>query len=212
MESADTLSIKNHSISMTNKKVPKQKSLYSVGIHPWDSQLLTSNRGTLLESTELFALSDDCIAIGESGLDKINGPDLEVQLSNFHYHIDFSEFLKKPLIIHCVKAYSELLKIHKDRKPRMPWILHDYNQNSHFFKSIKNKNIYISLGRTFFTYETSKVAKSINNIPLERILFETDEMELQVSKVYKKFAQSKNIEKYKLERAVIKNFERIFFY
>ena len=209
-EGPDTLSIKNHSISLNEEKLNFKNNFYSAGIHPWESALLNNNKIRLINSLKITASKDRCIAIGETGLDKINGPKIETQMNNFHLHIDISESLNKPLIIHCVKAYSEILQIHKSRKVKMPWIIHDFNQNGDFIKSIQDKNIYISLGKTFFLNNSSKIIKNVNDININYLVFETDEMELKVSEIYKKFSRIRNIKKRELEKAVTKNYEEIF--
>lgn len=52
-------------------------------------------------------------AIGECGLDKYSQVDFDIQKQYFIKQIELSELTHKPLIIHCVKAYNELLNLKK---------------------------------------------------------------------------------------------------
>ena len=84
---------------------------YSVGVHPWDAG-----------SFDLRALEEaarhDCVkAIGETGLDTLRGPSLDIQESVFREHVRLSEMFGKPLIIHCVKAFDRLMALKKEIKP-----------------------------------------------------------------------------------------------
>ena len=44
----------------------------------------------------------------------------------FREHVKLSEMLRKPLIVHCVKAVDELLAIRKEMGVTHPWVLHGY--------------------------------------------------------------------------------------
>jgi len=66
------------------------------------------------------------VAIGETGLDRLKGPSFDVQIPVFKKHIELSENLGKPVIIHCVKAWEELIQIRRETKPTQSWIIHGY--------------------------------------------------------------------------------------
>ena len=81
-------------------------SFFSIGIHPWDSDLQFS-----LAEFEGIIQHDNCLAIGECGLDKVIEIDLELQKKVFISQLDLAVKFKKPVIIHCVKAFDELIEI-----------------------------------------------------------------------------------------------------
>ena len=83
--------------------------------HPHHQQYL---RLGIEEAGGLFGLSEKlnatgCIALGEIGLDKLKGPSMEVQLAVFKEQIALSEKLELPVIIHCVRAWNELVLVKK---------------------------------------------------------------------------------------------------
>jgi TatD DNase family protein len=97
---------------------------FSFGIHPW--HLDGKNHDQLIARVIKIAGNLDVAAIGEAGFDRIKGPAPELQQRTFEEQVEISEELKKPMVIHCVRAWDELLKVHKKLKPKMPWLVHGF--------------------------------------------------------------------------------------
>ena len=100
---------------------------FSAGIHPWhiastDPMSLTSQLSRIAESPQL-------LAIGECGLDKLTDTPIDIQITIFKQQIEIAENSKKPMIIHCVKAFNELIKLRKETAARQEWIIHGFRQN-----------------------------------------------------------------------------------
>lgn len=118
---------------------------YSVGIHPWD----TSDPVTLstLRSLCIDAQSPRVIAIGEAGIDRLRGGDLDTQLRLFRLHARLARKLHKPLIIHCVRAYDLLLAEARRLHPQPgEWIIHGFRGNPILAAQLLRAGIDISLG------------------------------------------------------------------
>ena len=88
------------------KSVEGQEVFYSVGVHPMKLAGLGENVFTGIEDT---ARMEKVIAIGECGLDRRSPICMKTQEEILDVQVGLAEELRKPLIIHCVKAYSELL-------------------------------------------------------------------------------------------------------
>ena len=83
----------------------------SLGIHPWH---ISDKWRDDLAAITILAKEDNVVAIGECGLDALKSPaQIEVQEEIFKAHIQLSEALQKPLIIHCVKAFDRLIALRK---------------------------------------------------------------------------------------------------
>ena len=95
--SADTLVIRNQYPLTADPTLP-----FSVGIHPW----FLDNWQAQLNAIATLASHPNCWAIGECGIDKNTSTPLPLQQQIFTEQIAIAEALQKPLIIHCVKAYS----------------------------------------------------------------------------------------------------------
>ena len=107
--------------------VPEAGAWYSVGIHPWHipatATPVVRNEMNVLAS---LAGHPQVLAIGEAGLDKLADAPMAVQIKVFEYQARLSVELDKPLVIHLVKAMSELLKLKQQIKLANPWIIHGF--------------------------------------------------------------------------------------
>ncbi len=83
-----------------------QNVFYSVGIHPMK---LNESGENLFAGIEDTARMEKVIAIGECGLDRRSPIGMKTQEEILAVQVGLAEALRKPLIIHCVKAYSELI-------------------------------------------------------------------------------------------------------
>ena len=98
---------------------------FSTGVHPWRS----SEAGTLWPLVEKTAADPRIAAIGECGLDRLRGAPLPRQAELLRLHALLAERLRKPLIVHCVRAWAELLAAHRAIRPAQPWIIHGFRRD-----------------------------------------------------------------------------------
>ena len=183
------------------------RNFYSVGLHPWHLKTSEENNESLRLVEEALDFDHVCF-VGECGLDKKIDIDFEEQKRVFKAHIFIAEEFKRPLIIHCVKAYNEVLEMHKKTHPEMPWILHGYRENVEMTQQLGKRGIMFSFGKSLFD-EKSKSIESLKCLPMEKIFFETDEYDKDVEKVYEKAATLKNVSLDILKIEVWNNFNRI---
>jgi TatD DNase family protein len=183
------------------------RNFYSVGLHPWKIKTPKENNRTLLMMEDALEL-DHVIFVGESGLDKLAATDFEEQMRVFNAQIFMAEEYQKPLIIHCVKAWEEVIALHKQSRPTVPWILHGYNGSPEMTQQLSAKNCLFSFGGLLLR-ENSKAVRSFQLLPLDKVFFETDEMDEPVEKIYKEGAALKNISLETLKEEVWENFNRL---
>lgn len=126
------------------KQYPHQP--ISVGIHPW---FISNDWEQDFLLIEKYAQSDLVIAIGETGLDKKCTTDFFLQKQVFERHTLLSERLEKPLILHIVSAYDELLHYKNLFKPKQQWVIHGFRGNEILAKQLLEKNIFLSLGEKY---------------------------------------------------------------
>lgn len=100
--------------------------LHSVGIHPW----YIYNVKEQLAELKRQAVLPDVVAIGETGLDKGVETPLKLQQKIFKTSVSLAENLGLFVIIHCVKAWDELIALKKELKPHVPWIIHGFRGNA----------------------------------------------------------------------------------
>jgi len=180
---------------------------YSIGLHPWYIEIETLNES--LEKINKAALKPEIIAIGETGLDKITETPLELQIEVFEKHIQISESAKKPLIIHCVKSFNELIQLKKKYKPKLPWIVHGFNSKLEIAEMLIRQNIFLSFGKAL-KYPLSNAALVLAQIPENDFFLETDDSEYTIKEIYKAAAKIKKIDPDNLKSIILQNFKNCF--
>jgi TatD DNase family protein len=181
--------------------------LYSVGLHPWhvNEETLQNDIGKVRE----IANHPQIIAIGEAGLDKKVDVPYENQLNAFKYQIAIARQVNKPMIIHCVKAYNEVLVLNIEANLSRPWIIHWFNSSEEIALQLIEKGFYLSYGTMLFR-EESKAFKLFTKLPLERIFLETDDTGRSLEEIYQKAAALLVIPQQELEQKIMRNFGECF--
>lgn len=156
--------------------------LYSVGFHPWN----LPPAGPSPDDWALFkrlAERPDVVAIGECGLDLLKGPILAIQMNAFREQAETADRLGKPLIIHCVKGYEQIISIKKELKPKTPWIIHGFRGKASVARMLITAGFYLSIGEKFNP-------QALAEIPSDRLLLETDESTLPITAILTSAAQA----------------------
>ncbi len=174
----------------------------SVGIHPWG--LTEENVASSWEALQKAVQHLQVVAIGEAGLDKLQGPSMELQTAVFRKEIALSEEYCLPLVIHCVRAFNELLQLKKELNPQQPWIIHGFRGKETVAKELLKHDFYLSIGANF-------QESAVRSIPLNRLFVETDESSRSIELIYQDLAEVKEIPLEELKEAVQKNVDEVFF-
>ena len=179
---------------------------YSIGIHPL---FIDENRleNDLQIVDEKLALPE-CLALGECGLDKRSETSLDLQQSVFEKQVALAEKHQKPVVIHCVAAFQELIEIKKRLKISVPIIIHGFSKKRELAKQLIDSGFYLSFGKNLLRNpELEQVFKSIPN---DKIFLETDTIEEGIQEVYALAAKYKELEVIELQEIVNKNYNKIF--
>ena len=180
----------------------EEKILTTVGIHPWEVGVIANEVPRDLQSLGMTT------AIGEVGLDKAHKETFEKQIEVFEEMIRLSESYKKPMIIHCVRAYSEIIEIRKKTRATMPWVIHGFNSSVETMRQLLRHDMYISLGEILYRNENQAV-KILKNIPLGRLFLETDVSGRDIKDVYSKAASLLECDLDFLCRQIFENYGRL---
>ncbi|WP_295729975.1 TatD family hydrolase [uncultured Muribaculum sp.] len=160
-------------ISVEPGFTPRAGAVYSVGIHPWHSATVTDMDLRRLEADARLR----CVkAIGETGLDRLRGATLDRQTELLLHHIALSEELHKPLVLHIVKAFPEIIAIKRRIKPSQTWIIHGFRGKPQLAEELLRHGFYLSLGEHFNP-------RSAEIIPSGRLLVETDESDRGIAEL-----------------------------
>jgi TatD DNase family protein len=153
----------------------------SIGLHPW--HITEKSVLDLPEVLKNVGSLNNLLAFGETGLDSLVTTPMETQISVFRIHIECGIEFNKPLIIHCVKAFPELLALKKEYRNATPWIIHGFNANQTIATECVKSGIYISLSQRLFR-NPEKAQKIVRTVPLSMVFAETDEDNMSVQDVY----------------------------
>jgi len=144
----------------------------SAGLHP------NTPPEQHLDSAKLITLADhpEVIAIGETGLDyHYHKGDLAWQHERFRQHIRVARELKKPLIIHTRDAKEDTLKLLAEEKAQeVGGIMHCFVEDWETAQQAMELGFYISFSGVVTFKKAEKVQHAAKNVPLERMLVETD--------------------------------------
>ena len=179
----------------------QENGYYSVGIHPWD---VTSNREQDFAILKDVAAHPQVVAIGEAGMDRFVTDNIMMQKSAFERQIALSEELQKPLIIHCVKCYNELIQLKKEFHPLQPWIVHGFRNNPYIAERLLAENMYISFGDRY-------QPMVVQMVPSDKLFVETDESESDILAIIKSIAMVKEKNPADLIKQIDANVQRVFF-
>lgn len=181
-------------------------SNYSIGIHPWyiDEIRLENDLDIIEQKLQL----KECLALGECGLDKRIETPLDIQISVFKKQLEIVKQTNKPIVLHCVAAYDEVIAIKKDMKIDNPMIIHGFSKNEQVAQSLLKNGFYLSFGK--YLLRNPDLEKVFNFAPENQILLETDTIEESIYQVYEKAALIKGISVDELKAIVFTNFSRIF--
>ena len=181
-------------------------SNYSIGIHPWyiDEERLNNDLKIIEQKLQL----KECLALGECGLDKRIEIPLDIQISVFKKQLEIVKQTNKPIVLHCVAAYDEVIAIKKDMKIDNPMIIHGFSKNEQVAKSLLKNGFYLSFGK--YLLRNPELENVFKFAPENKILLETDTIEESIYQVYEKAALIKGISVDELKAIVFTNFSRIF--
>ncbi|MEZ5083705.1 MAG: TatD family hydrolase [Bacteroidales bacterium] len=185
----------------------KKVGLYSIGIHPW--YIPDKNVGKLLTIVGDMAKREEVVAIGECGLDKLSAVSFDVQQFVFEKHIEIAEKVQKPLIIHCVRSFNELVQIKMHSRATVEWIVHGFNSKLDVADLLLRHEMYLSFGKALLNPE-SNASKVLPQIEDEMYLLETDDSSVGIDEIYSAAAERVNMDMDILKLSMQTNFINCF--
>lgn len=194
-------------VNLFHSEAVPTHGVFSVGLHPWHIRLHDSE-SLGFDLLDKFAKSN-VVAIGECGLDRLKPPALEVQSEVFRWHVEQSELFAKPLIIHCVRAFEELIAIKRSLQPSQAWVIHGFRGNRNVLNRLLQNGFYVSLCAILLQHR-DRLIGYLNDIPLNRLFFETDEYAFDTKEMYCVAAESLNVDVETLSSIISDNFARVF--
>ena len=144
----------------------------AAGVHPDYVGDLNEENFAYLEEV---AKEEKMVAIGEIGLDYYwDKEGHDIQKKWFVRQLELAEKLNKPVIIHSREAAADTFEIMKEYKDRVSGVIHCYSYSPEQAKEYVKMGFYIGIGGVVTFKNAKKLKEVVENIPLDRIVLETD--------------------------------------
>lgn len=172
-------------------------------LHPWQG-------GAFTEEFARAAAMSKVIGIGEAGLDRLRGAlPLAEQMEIFSRTIQLAEKLHKPLTVHCVRCFSELLELKKRLKWQVATIIHYFTGKAGIAEQLlRHENFILSLPPCC-SEEVLELWRSNRQYDRSFVL-ETDDPAGGIARHYQYVAQKLNISNEELVTVMRNQFGRIY--
>ncbi len=183
----------------SNNNIATNAERISVGLHPWNIDDMWEQR---MQEIATIATDQRVRAIGECGIDLVKGSStISLQTEILQRHIELSERLHKPLILHVVKGQEIILNLRRTMHPEQAWIIHGFRGKPQQAAQYMAAGLYLSFGERCNS-------DALAATPLDRLFIESDESTLPIAELYKKAADTLGVPLEKLAAAVEENCKR----
>ena len=212
------------SVDTTYELTQQYEHVYAaIGIHPSEVEELNENT---FQHVREVARRPKVMAIGEIGLDyHYDEPLKDIQKDWFERQLMLARQLNKPVVIHSREATEDTMKILKSNVARdIPGAMHCYSYSSETAKEILKLVYYFGIGGVITFSNARKLAEAVLEIPLDRILLETDcpylaptphrgerNSSLYIPLIAEKIAAIKDVPYHKVLDQTYKNARKLFF-
>ncbi len=168
--------------------LPQVTYSLSLGLHPWHVNEMDID--TCTNKLVEWITHERILAIGEIGIDRSIEISVDVQRKYFEAQLNIARAFQKPVILHAVKSYSDLLPYVK--KVHIPFIFHQFQGNIQQAEELIKHGAHLSFGKNLFQVQTEHL---FSKIPIGSFFLETDTANhLHISDIYRKAAELKKID------------------
>lgn len=178
-------------------------SPFSAGIHPWDA---APDYPTLLGRLQEALAHPHCVALGEVGLDKACGVNWGVQVDALTRQLSLAQH--RPIIVHCVRAQSEMVEILGQHKELQSVIFHGFIGSKEQAGELTKRGYHLSFG--FGALASPRTIEALRICPEESLFLETDTSTRPIEELYRLVAEIRGIEIKRLKEIIDNNFNRVF--
>lgn len=161
---------------------------YALGLHPYFSaehseHSLAQLAAQLAQVAGEGAQRDSkCVAVGECGLDfAIDRVDRDQQLAVLQQQLILANSHRLPVILHCRKAFPELMALLKQHPPVAGGVYHGFSGSLEQARQAVALGLKIGVGGTITYPRANKTRNTVAALPLEALVLETDAPDMPVA-------------------------------
>lgn len=176
----------------------------SVGLHPWFAkpEQLNAQFSRLKQAASLPQVR----MIGECGLDRFQGPALSDQIEILKKQLALAMELRKPVLLHCVRCFDELIALQKSMKLDIPMVLHGFNKKKELGRQMQSKGFYLSFGKALLNPDSGAATLVREG---DVFFLESDDSEHPIEEIYQAAANLKNCSIPELKDLIFANWKKI---
>ena len=198
----------------------------AIGIHP---EYALKNEGEFLEKIpHLFDKNPKLVAIGEIGLDySEQGVPFEKQQALFYQQIQIASNIQKPIVVHSREAEKDTLTIlmqaNQEGMLKNKGVIHCFTGSLEFAKQVLKLGFYMSISGIVTFKSAHALREIVKEIPLDRLLIETDcpwlapepfrgkiNQPAYVKQTLLKVAELREVSAMELDKITTDNFNQLF--
>ena len=208
VEAGASFSVLNHYVDTDLRVVPplEETALRSIGIHPWYVNKSSFEKQFEFLKKEVY--NGPCFALGECGLDRVNGPAFDFQKEVLLAQMELAQSHKLPVILHLVKSYTDILQVRKKFSADLKLIIHGFSGNAQQVLQLTEAGFYLSFGTALINLN-KKLKEAFWACPHDRLFLETDTSETSIAEVYKSASKWKEMPIEELVSQLKLNFDKL---
>lgn len=167
--------IVNNSVDLKTAEIAKDYSekypyiYFTAGFHPENLENMPEN---YLDELKKYLAHPKCVAMGEIGLDYHWDIPKDLQLRVFKEQLQCAKELDVPVIIHDREAHGDTMDILREYKPK--GLMHCFSGSVEMMREVMKLGMYISLGGTVTFKNARHSVDCAREVPIDRLLLETD--------------------------------------
>lgn len=191
-------------VEIISSPIPLKGTVYSLERHPWNvTDVLTE-----ADQDELkIGLTDpNCLGFGEIGLDKLKGVSFQEQVEILRSILHVAASEQRVVILHCVKAFDEIIQLKKEFPSIPNWAIHGFNKNPELAKQLIHQGFYVSIN----PQKSAHSDELLKTIPLDRLFLETDNSPFLIEDNYLRAAEILGVELSALKMRIAQNAKHFF--
>lgn len=193
-------------VQLSKSSISQLPAFFSFGIHPKETHVDLSE---IQEICTKLSLNKGFLAIGEIGLDNRYDTFPE-QEERYVFQLKLAATFYKPIILHCVNSWDRCRFLHEKNAPDTTLIYHGFNKASIIGHVLDYSKSIISIGESILSNQQLQTATK--QVPLDRLLLETDMGEGELIDTYRMVAEIKSLSLQALIEQLNQNAKRIFKY
>lgn len=176
-------------------------SSFVFGVHPWQAaDFVAADFELLVQEAQK---QTGFFGIGECGIDRACSVPLSIQIPVFEQQLLLAITHSLPLIIHSVRAYSDILALLKKHACSVPILFHDFRGNAEQIRQLSAYNSFFCVGASVLSsVKSNEICRSI---PLEQLFLETDTAHIHISEIYSRVAHMYGITTEDLQARILQN-------